>query len=143
MISKTLKIGLFVVAVCSMTFVNAQEHRGKKRGNPEKLFKKLDADANGSLSLEEFKAKRTKEDAKETIIEERFKTLDTDANNALSLEEFTIRKELSKEERIEKRFAEMDTDANGSVDIAEYKAFMEQVKKRKGKRKRRRHKKED
>ncbi len=96
MISKTLKIGLFVVALCSISFVNAQERNQKKKGNPEETFKKLDADANGSLSLEEFKTKRMKDESKEAMFDKRFKTLDADANGAISLEEFVSKKAMSK-----------------------------------------------
>ena len=66
MISKTLKIGLLGIALCSISFVSGQEGKGKKKGSPEELFKKLDTDANGTISLEEFKkAKRIKEESKE------------------------------------------------------------------------------
>jgi Ca2+-binding EF-hand superfamily protein len=143
MISKTLKIGLFVIALCSISLVSAQERKGKKKGNPEDLFKKLDADANASLSLEEFKAPRMKDDTKETIFNERFKTLDIDANGTLSLEEFISKKELSKADRLQQSFAKRDTDANGTIDFIEYEAFMEHSKQGRGKQKQREHRKKD
>jgi len=60
---------------------------GKKRPDPEKVFKKLDADSSGSVSLEEFKAgPRAKEDPAKA--EEIFKKIDKDGNGELSLEEF-------------------------------------------------------
>ena len=96
MIIKTLKVGLFTLAIASFSFVGAQEKKEmkeKNKGNHERMFKHLDADANGSISLEEFKAKRMKD--------------------------------ASKESQIEKRFAKMDTDANGSIDSAEFKVAMD------------------
>jgi Ca2+-binding EF-hand superfamily protein len=48
-------------------------------------FERLDADKNGSISLEEFKAKsKTPETA-----DKKFARLDTDKNGSLSLEEWT------------------------------------------------------
>ncbi|MEY3898062.1 MAG: hypothetical protein RLZZ214_3583 [Verrucomicrobiota bacterium] len=59
----------------------------KKGPNPEKMFKKLDTDSNGSISLEEFKAspRAQKDPAK---AEEHYKKLDADSKDGVSLEEF-------------------------------------------------------
>lgn len=61
-----------------------------KRPNPEKLFKKLDTDNSGSLSLDEFKAspmgKRNPDKA-----EQIFNKMDTDSADGVSLEEFKAR----------------------------------------------------
>ena len=60
---------------------------GKGRPNPEAIFKKLDADGSGSVSLEEFKAgPRGKENPEKAG--EFFKKIDKDGNGELSLEEF-------------------------------------------------------
>ncbi|WP_430466624.1 hypothetical protein [Winogradskyella ouciana] len=88
MISKTLKVGLFVVAIGSMAFCNAQEREGKRKPNPEKIFKKLDSDANGSISLEEFKANRMKDESKVELLEKRFARMDADSSGDLDMVEF-------------------------------------------------------
>ena len=98
------------------------------------LFKKLDANANGSLSLEEFKNSPRLKNADEEKINKHFKKLDTNGNGSLTLEEFTSKKEDS----LKKRFESIDTDGNGNIDFSEYKAFAKKTGKRrkKGARKR-------
>lgn len=63
--------------------------RGDRGGrkNPEEVFKHLDADNSGSVSLEEFKANPRAQKNPEKA-EERFKALDTNNDGAVSLEEF-------------------------------------------------------
>ena len=58
-----------------------------KHPNPEEMFKTLDTNSDGSLSLDEFKAspKAQKNPAK---AEERFKKMDTNSDGSVSLEEF-------------------------------------------------------
>ena len=63
---------------------------GPGKGNhpkPEEIFKKLDTNSDGSLSLDEFKAgpRAQKDPAK---AEEIFKKIDSDSSGSVSLEEF-------------------------------------------------------
>jgi hypothetical protein len=57
------------------------------RPNPEEIFKKLDTNGDGSISLEEFKAgpRAQKDPAK---AEEAFKKMDTNGDGKVTLEEF-------------------------------------------------------
>ena len=66
--------------------ISAQEKDKKKKRDPEAIFKKLDKDGNGKLTLEEFKGKRTGEKAE--AAEKRFKRLDKDGDGSVTLEEF-------------------------------------------------------
>ncbi len=69
----------------------AEEGAKKPKGNPEEMFKKLDKDANGSVSKEEFLAGPFgKKDP--TKAEETFKKKDKDGDGSLSKEEFLPKK---------------------------------------------------
>lgn len=83
-------IGAMAIATsltCAQDAPKGPKKPGKDHPAPEEIFKKLDADSSGSVSLEEFKASpRAKENPKKA--EEMFKKIDKDGNGELSLEEF-------------------------------------------------------
>ena len=54
-----LKIGLFTLALLSFSQIDAQN---KKKQKPEKMFAKIDTNKDGSVSLEEFKARKVKKE---------------------------------------------------------------------------------
>ncbi|MEX1047939.1 MAG: EF-hand domain-containing protein [Akkermansiaceae bacterium] len=67
--------------------------KGPKEGKgigPEKAFAKLDADSNGSLSVEEFKASPMAKKKPERA-EQVFAKMDKDSSGTLTLEEFKDR----------------------------------------------------
>ena len=62
----------------------APQHAAKRPRDPKKAFARLDADADGKISLDEFKA-HGKNAAKR---EKRFQKLDANHDGYLSMEEF-------------------------------------------------------
>ncbi len=86
MITKNLKLGLVVLALCSFSFTQAQDK--KKKPDPEKVFASFDTNEDKAISLEEFKAKKRKNDVNPEALEKRFAKIDTDEDGLVSLEEF-------------------------------------------------------
>jgi Ca2+-binding EF-hand superfamily protein len=75
------------VAVAGCLAVPAVAADGDKKGpNPEKVFQKKDANGDGSLSLEEFKAGMPEKALAKA--DTRFKRLDANGDGKLSLDEF-------------------------------------------------------
>ena len=74
------------VSISFATAADAEKKEGKNH-HSEEMFKKLDTNSDGFLSLEEFKAGPAgKKDAAK--VEEMFKKRDTNNDGKLSLEEF-------------------------------------------------------
>jgi phage terminase small subunit len=91
---KSLLLSLLLTPAIAMAADTAAPKKpgkgGDKRPTPEEAFKKLDANADGTVSLEEFKASpRGKKDA--TKAEEAFKKMDKDSDGKLTLDEFKAR----------------------------------------------------
>ena len=82
--SKWMVLCLMAFALIAAPTAWSQE---KKAKGIEKMFKKLDKDGNGSISLEEYKALAKGDDAKAEKLEKKFKKLDADGNGSLSMEE--------------------------------------------------------
>ena len=76
------------LSVASAQAAEKKEGPKKPKRTPEQIFQKLDKDANGSLTFEEFKGKRTEPEQVEKA-EQRFKRLDKDDDKSVSLKEFT------------------------------------------------------
>ena len=83
--STILKFALFSFALLAFSQVNAHE---KKKPDPEKMFAALDTNKDGSVTLEEMKARKTKKELSAEAQEKRFAKMDADGNGSISLEEF-------------------------------------------------------
>ncbi|MEN3322660.1 EF-hand domain-containing protein [Mariniflexile soesokkakense] len=86
MISKTLKFGLVAVALCAFSFSQAQE---KMKPDPEKIFVSLDTNNDKLISLDEFKAKKRKNEVPMEALEKRFSAMDTNTDGLVNFDEFT------------------------------------------------------
>lgn len=83
--SNTLKFGVLTLLLIAFSFsISAQE---KKEPNFERMFKRFDADASNSVSLEEFKSVKRKNEVPVERLEKNFARLDADGNGALTLAE--------------------------------------------------------
>jgi Ca2+-binding EF-hand superfamily protein len=77
-------VSAVVVCCCVSAALAADGER--KRPDPEQIFKKKDANGDGALSLEEYKAGMPEKAL--TRADERFKKLDSSGDGKLSLDEF-------------------------------------------------------
>ncbi len=81
-------LGILALAASLSYAEEAAPKGGKGKGGPEAMFKKLDADGSGSISLEEFKASPRGQKAPDKA-EAAFKKINADGSeDGISLEEF-------------------------------------------------------
>jgi Ca2+-binding EF-hand superfamily protein len=78
-------VAALAFAVLSPAAVMAQEIKPKM--DPEKVFKRRDADGDGSISEDEFLA-AAKEDKQKDMMKKRFGKIDANGDGKLSLDEF-------------------------------------------------------
>ncbi len=81
----TLTATIAAITIMGAALSHAQDEEAAKK---QKQFNNFDADKNGSISLEEFKAKSKNPEKADKL----FGRIDTDKNGSLSLEEFSTRK---------------------------------------------------
>lgn len=81
----TLKTGVLALGLFTFAMGNAQD---RQKPDPEKMFTALDTNKDGSISLEEFKARKRKQEVSDADLEKRFAKVDADANGLVTLEEF-------------------------------------------------------
>lgn len=92
---KSILLSLLAVPFLAVA-VQAQDAKPEKPNKPKmdpaEVFKKMDSNADGSVSLEEFKASpRWKKDAAKA--DEAYKKRDKDSDGKLTLEEFSAKPE--------------------------------------------------
>lgn len=153
---KNLKLSLLALSMGTMMAVTAQEKNNDMPPQREDFFEVIDANADGELSLEEFKTGKEKMEAKHLERrKEMFKEMDVDGNGQISASEFenfkpkrpdSDKKEGKKGNKMKKGagkdmrnmsaedlFAELDKDGDGTVSKEEFKAHRKGGKGRDGK----------
>ena len=80
-------LGIMAIAASLSYGQDAPKKEGKQPPDPEKIFKKLDTNSDGSVSLDEFKASPRGQKNPDKA-GEIFKKIDADSNGSISLEEF-------------------------------------------------------
>ena len=84
---KTLTSLLSVLALsASISFAADEAKPEKPKTSPEDMFKRLDKDGDGKLSIDEYRGRK---EASE--VEAKFKELDKDGDDKLSMEEYSAR----------------------------------------------------
>jgi Ca2+-binding EF-hand superfamily protein len=106
----SIQILSIIALATSLSFGEEKAPKEKKTPDPEKTFKKIDTDDNGSLSLEEYKASPMGTRAGDKA-EPKFKKLDTDGNGSLNLDEFKAGSTGGKDKREDKPKKEKKKDA--------------------------------
>jgi Ca2+-binding EF-hand superfamily protein len=122
---KIVLFGLVAMVSCFLSFGSLKaadeeaksEAAKKAQARAEEAFKKLDADADGKLTADEFRAK--KKDAAAKISDEVFKLIDQDGNGTVCIVEFS-------KKPAEAIFKTTDKDQDGTLTLEEFKAARKQ-----------------
>jgi len=99
---KSYAAWIIAAALCAGAVAQTQAQEAAKADQtkrhamptPEEMFKKMDTNGDGQLSLDEYKAamteraKKSGKDMPADMIEKKFKAMDTDNSGSLSLDEF-------------------------------------------------------
>ena len=100
---KNIKLSILAIALIAGVNVNAQD---KTTADHEKKFKKIDANSDGFVTLEElqnFKDEKGTEDKEERDQAARFAKMDQDADGQVSLSEYLDHKNAVEKKKIEKK----------------------------------------
>ncbi|MEL7000981.1 MAG: calcium sensor EFh, partial [Pseudomonadota bacterium] len=74
---------------------------------PERMFERIDTDADGRITAAESRAFR----------EARFQRLDVDEDGAVTLDEMkAMKRQRASQDRMSRRFARADTNGNGAIE---------------------------
>ena len=80
-------LGILAIASSFAIAQDAPKKEGGKKRDPEAVFKKIDTDGNGSLSLDEFKASPMGRKNEERATK-MFGKMDADSDGSVTLDEF-------------------------------------------------------
>ncbi|GAA4292871.1 EF-hand domain-containing protein [Aestuariibaculum suncheonense] len=105
--SSILKLSLCALGFIAFSQTAAAQDQQRKQPDPETMFKGLDADKDGSVTLEEFKNKKRKREIPAERLESMFTALDTDKSGAFTLEEYKTGMEKLRAERMKRRDEKM------------------------------------
>lgn len=79
-----ISLGLIVGGLVSTNTLHAQE----KKGNPEKMFAKMDANSDKKVTLDEFKNMKRKNEVATEKLEKQFKRMDANEDGMVEYSEF-------------------------------------------------------
>lgn len=82
----TVKLGLLALGIFGFSLTTSAQE--KKAPDFDKMFKRFDTDKNETVSLDEFKAYKRKNEVPADVLEKRFARMDADHNDAVTLDEF-------------------------------------------------------
>ncbi|WP_282121733.1 EF-hand domain-containing protein [Algibacter mikhailovii] len=84
---KSIHLKLSVVSIVFLAYSFSMSAQERKEPDFDKMFKRLDANKDGSISLEEFKSAKRKKEVPVERLEKNFAHLDADENGMVTREE--------------------------------------------------------